>query len=114
MKVNWRGREWEIRPATADERDTALDGYYGKCFTSAGIIIFDDTVSQDQQIMTVLHELAHVMFPEWNDEPVNTSKSEIGIFERDLKSIFDEVGIDLSPLVQEDEGDDSCDDTGVA
>lgn len=99
----WRGREWTVRYATPEERESVASGASGVLFENAGLILYDPTVSEDLQIQAIIHEIGHVMFPEWSVEPHNNSKSELGIFERDLKSFLEEFGVDLSPLLEEDE-----------
>lgn len=102
-EISWRGRFWTIRPATESERELHMRDKSGQVFEQRATIIYDDTVDEDLQIMTILHELGHVMFPEWEAEPVDTSKSELGVLERDLKAILEECGVDLTPLVRDDE-----------
>jgi hypothetical protein len=101
MKIPWRGREWTIRVATQDEAKTFLDEKYAELFGNTALIVYHPDASDDSKIMAILHEIAHEMFPEWNAEPHEKSKSELGIFERDLKAFLDACGIDLSPLLEE-------------
>jgi hypothetical protein len=99
----WRGRAWTLRPATELERETLNKGASGMLFEQQATIIFDDTLPEDLQIQTILHEAGHAMFPEWDNEPSDTSKSELGVFERDMKAFLEALGVDLSPLLEEEE-----------
>ena len=101
MQIEWRGREWEIRPATPTEIELHMENKNGAVFEDAGVIVFNPRAPQDLQIMSVLHEIGHVMYPEWSDEPHEKSKSELGIFERDLKAFLEAAGVDLSWLIRE-------------
>ena len=102
MKIAWRGRNWWIRPATALEQETIMDGKYGALYEDRGIILYHPGATVDMQLQAVLHEVAHVMFPEWSAEPHEESKSELGVFERDMKAFLEAVGIDLRPLLGPD------------
>lgn len=99
-KFKWRGQEWTLRPLCEDDADIAV-GTTGvaKIQSLSGTICYRGSLSRDQAIMAILHEVGHELFPEWSKEPGESSKSEIGIFERDLKAFGDAVGIDWSPLL---------------
>jgi len=99
-KINWRGREWTIRPATQEERDLHMEDTDGVLFESRSIIIYNPDAPEDVQLQAVLHECGHVMFPEWKTEPHQTSKSELGVFERDMKALLDACDVDLSGLLK--------------
>ena len=101
-KGYWRGREWIIRAATPEERETISSGASGVLFENAGLILYDSTMPEDLQIQAIIHEVGHVMFPEWITEPNSNSKSELGILERDLKSFLEEFGVDLLPLIEKE------------
>lgn len=107
----WRGREWTLRPATEIERETFQRGAYGALYENLATIIWDDTVPEDLQIQTILHEIGHVLYPEWEAEPNEASKSELGILERDLKAVLEELSVDLSPLIEDDDADAEEDDS---
>lgn len=101
-EIRWRGQTWTIRPATESERATWTAGREGVIMSSRALIIYDNTSSTDMQIMTLLHEAAHEMFPEWEAEPSNESRSELGVFERDLKAFLEAMGVDLTPMLRPD------------
>lgn len=69
-------------------------------------IYYRGDLSEDAAIMAILHEMGHELFPEWKSEPSNTSKSEVGVFERDLKAGLEACGVDLTPMLVKD--DDPC------
>ena len=71
--------------------------------TDRALILYRDTTNKDKSICAVLHEVGHELFPEWNAEPNDTSLSELGIFERDMKAFCDAVGVDLAPLLVKSE-----------
>lgn len=97
----WRGRPWTIRPATKQEQKTFLDGKDGMVLLSEGTILYNPMSHRDNQVQAVLHEAGHVMFPEWEAEPDASSKSELGVFERDMKGFLESFGVDLSVLVED-------------
>jgi len=103
VTIRWRSRDWVVRPASESERHLWTEGKFGQVFDAQGVIVYDDTVSEDMQVMTILHEMAHVMFPEWEAEPSETSRSELGVFERDLKEFLEQMGVDLTAMITEEE-----------
>ena len=100
MRVYWRGRHWIIRPARVDEVETVLDDKFAAIYGNRSLVIYDNTVPPDLQIMAILHEIAHELYPEWSAEPNEKSKSELGIFERDVKAFLEACGVDLTPLLE--------------
>jgi hypothetical protein len=100
-KAYWRGRWWTIRPATKDEVKRSLDEKTGVLFSTAGEIIYHPDIPDDLKIQAIIHEAGHEMFPEWEKEPDNTSKSELGVFERDMTAFLVAFGVDLSPLIKD-------------
>jgi hypothetical protein len=73
----------------------------GTIMPDKGLIMYRGDMDDDLVIMTILHEIGHEMFPEWETEPNQSSTSELGIFERDLKAFLEAAGVDLSPLLVE-------------
>lgn len=108
----WRGREWTIREATKLELETIAQGTYGVMFEDAGLILYHPEATEDMKIQAILHEAGHAMFPEWEAEPNKNSKSELGVFERDVKSFLEEFGVDLGPLLEGDNDDRIPEDSG--
>jgi hypothetical protein len=98
----WRGRTWTIRPATRQEIKTVLDEKSGTLFTTAGEIIYHPDVADELKIQAIIHEAGHEMFPEWDAEPHEKSKSELGILERDMVGLLTAFGVDLTPLIKDD------------
>lgn len=100
MKIQWRGREWTVRAATASELDVFMDDKAGLLVDNQSLVLFNSEMPKDVQIQAVLHEVGHIMFPEWVAEPHEKSKSEVGIFERDMAAFLTACGINLRPLIR--------------
>lgn len=101
-KAYWRGRTWVIRRLDDEEyADLMLAGKDGNgiIHQSQGLIMYRGSLNNDEAITTILHEMAHEMFPEWS-EPEQAS-SELGVFQRDLKGGLESFGVDLTPLLVE-------------
>ena len=99
MTVYWRGREWTIRPATQSELDVFMDDKAGMVVESQSLILYNPESPKDIRLQAIIHEAGHIMFPEWSAEPHEKSKSELGVFERDMKAFLDACGVDLSSLL---------------
>ena len=96
----WRGRMWRICKLSDEEADVIMPEKCGALSVDSGVILIRESLEAETAIMTVLHEAGHAMYPEWDIEPTDQSKSELGVFERDLKAFLEAFGVDLSPLVQ--------------
>jgi len=101
----WRGRRWTIRAVKDDdEADIAIGANaMAVIHSNQALILYRASLPIDTAIMAVLHEAAHEMFPEWEREPNETSHSEIGTVERDMKGFLEAFGVDLSPLLPKPE-----------
>lgn len=100
VKFQWRGREWEIRPLSDGEADLLVGAdKIAALFSNSALVAYRASIPRELAIMAILHEFGHEMFPEWTEEPHEKSASEVGIFERDMKSLGDAVGLDWSPLL---------------
>ena len=109
----WRGREWTIRAVEDDEDCDVMIGVDKMAVIHSGqaLILYRASLSEDAAIMSVLHEAAHEMYPQWEKEPVESSTSEVGVFERDVKAFLEAFNVDLSPLLPQPEVEPSNDHT---
>ena len=88
-RINWRGRPWTIRKVLGHDTDIlGLTMVNGTLQSDKGLIVYRGDIDDDLAIMTILHEIGHEMYPEWETEPNRSSLSELGIFERDLKEFL--------------------------
>lgn len=69
----------------------------GQVLSNQGLILYRGSLNDDEAIQTILHEMGHEMYPEW-EEP-DKSASELGVFQRDLKAGLEAFGVDLSALL---------------
>jgi len=96
----WRGRTWTIaalkpgdfKRVVGNNADAGLDRDHAW-------IVYPQTQNADLALQSVLHEVFHEMFPEWEAEPADGSKSELGVGERDMKAFLEAFGVDLTPLL---------------
>ena len=73
----------------------------GKLMGDKAIIMYRGDLDEDTAVMTILHELGHELYPEWETEPNQSSTAELGVFERDLKTFLEAAGVDLTELLVE-------------
>lgn len=98
----WRGQNWTIRKVlTPDDEVLSMKSVVGKLLGDKAIVMYRGDLDDDMAIMTILHELGHELFPEWETEPHQSSTSELGIFERDIKTFLEGAGVDLTKLLVE-------------
>jgi len=103
-RIYWRGRTWQIiRVDDIDLIETMLSGKMAQITTASSLILYRGDIPKDMAILCIFHEIGHELYPEWTVEPDKTSKSELGVFERDIKSLMDASGVDLSPLLVGDD-----------
>ena len=89
-----------------DECDADIQIGVGKdavLLSSQALILCRASMSNDNAIMAILHEVGHELYPQWEKEPGDTSRSEMGIFERDVKAFLEAFAVDLSPLLPQPE-----------
>ena len=94
---------WTVREANQTELETFLEGKNAILYPGSATIVYDPNGSDDLKLASILHEIGHEMFPEWAAEPHEKSKSELGVFERDCKAFLEAFGVDLSPLLKDDD-----------
>lgn len=101
-KFYWRGQEWTLAKFDDDlQADKVLGKKTVACiYGDEAFIGYRGGLSKEAAIMAILHETGHEMFPEWKSEPTFTSLAEVGIFERDVKTLLESLGVDLSPMVK--------------
>lgn len=98
----WRGQEWTLaRMDDEAEADKVLGKRTLACIMrDSAFVGYRGSMPKESAIMAILHEAGHEMFPEWKSEPTFTSSAEVGIFERDVKTLLESMGVDLSPMVK--------------
>lgn len=90
--IDWEGAEWAIHQVGESD----LDEEEGKTRPLKRSISVS-YITDDQFLMTLIHELLHVAFPHFKDSGIDEER--INHAEVPIKTFFEAMGVDLTPLL---------------